>query len=193
MLKRLCLFSARCFLPMTLAAQTQPSAEGPQVLLWVGASFSSFNPDYGCSSSAPFSCWGGRVMGISPYAATPFFLFNRIGAEGQARFLIWHGPSSLTETSYMAGPSFRIGRFGAFSFSASLLLGSSRFHIPAPATGSGSYFAYAPDGAVDYRLARRVSVRGDYEYQRWPSFAGVKGKNGLTPNGLSVGISYAVR
>ena len=187
------LLVAGCLLSVPLAAQSHPSAEGPAVLVWVGASFSTFNPDYGCPSASPLTCWHGQVVGISPYAVSRPLLFNRVGAEGEARFLRWHGPSGLTESSYMAGPYVRLARFGALSFSARFLAGFGRLTIPAPAIGSGRYFSYAPGGAVDYRLARRVSVRADYEYQRWPSFAGLNGKNGLTPNGLSFGVSYALR
>src|SRR5215469_8129755 len=103
---------ACCLLTVPLSAQSHPSAEGPQVLVWLGASFSTFNPDYGCASASPFVCWNGHVMGISPYADTKPILFNRIGAEGQARFLNFHGPVGLTETSYEAGPYARVARFG---------------------------------------------------------------------------------
>lgn len=193
MFKSLYLFAVGCLLPFPLVAQSHPSAEGPQVLVWVGASFSTFNPDYGCASASPFLCWNSHLMGISPYAVTRPILFNRIGAEGQARFLLYHGPQGLTETSYMAGPHVRVARFGAWSMNVRLLVGVSRLKVPAPAIGSGSYFAYYPGGSADYRLSRHVAVRADYEYQIWPSFGGVNGKNGLTPNGLSVGVSYAIR
>ncbi len=181
-----------CLLPVPLVSQSHPSAEGGPGSIRVGVSFSTFNPDYGCSSNSPLTCWQNHVMGFAPYLATRPILFDRIGAEGQARFLVWHGPTGLTETSYMAGPDVRAARFGALSLSAKLLLGVGRFSVPAPQIGTGSYFAYAPGGVADYRMARRVTARIDYEYQRWPSFSGLNGKHGLTPNGLSVGISYAI-
>ena len=62
---------------------------------------------------------------------------------------------------------------------------------------------YAPGGTLDYRLTHRLIIRGDYEYQLWPSFAGPPSYNsttgtlnpntsGLTPNGFSVGIMYRI-
>jgi hypothetical protein len=71
-----------------------------------------------------------------------------------------------------------------------------------PAAGSlkGSFFAYAPGGTVEYRLTHQLSLRGDYEFQFWPSFVGpptfnssgvlVEHNHGLTPNGLSVGATW---
>jgi opacity protein-like surface antigen len=56
-------------------------------------------------------------------------------------------------------------------------------------------------GGVDYRLSRRIYVRGEYEYQMWPGFVGPPDPqpiplqnrpNGLTPNGFAVGASYRI-
>jgi hypothetical protein len=48
---------------------------------------------------------------------------------------------------------------------------------------------------VEYRLARRWTVRADYEYQIWPSAPGAEitypnPSHGMTPNGFSGGIAY---
>jgi len=191
--KRFYFLAVCCSFSVSLLGQSLPTAEGPHTLLWMGATFSSFNPDYGCTSASPFTCWGNHAMGISPYAVTRPILFNRIGIAGQARFLNWHGPNGLTENSYMAGPHFRLANYRACSFSVTALFGTAHLHVPPPQVGEGTYFAYAPGGAVDYRMARRVSLRLEYEYQIWPSFSGLNGRNGLTPNGLSVGFGYAIR
>lgn len=71
-----------------------------------------------------------HVMGISPYAVTRPLLFDRLGAEGQARFLLWHGPTSLTEITYIAGPRFRVASFGALSLNARFVVGVARLHVP---------------------------------------------------------------
>ena len=175
-----------------LTAQTKWSAEGPGISIWVGASISMFNPDYGCADNSAFACWNHQLIGISPYAHTSSFLFNRIGAEGQARFLHWRGPGHLTESSYMAGPRVVLFQKKKFVFSGRLLFGVARLSVPPTSFGSGTYFAYAPGGSVDYRVARRIFARVNYEYQIWPTFTGSSGHTGLTPNGLSVGVSYAI-
>ena len=186
---------ACCFLlSLPLTAQTTWSAEGPGFNVWVGGSISTFNPDYGCGNNAPWACLKGQLLGISPYAHTSSLLFNRIGAEGQARFLHWRGPGSLTESSYMAGPRVSILHKKKFIFSGRVLFGTGHIGLKSGLFGTGNYLAYAPGGAVDYRIARRVFARVDYEYQIWPSFKGapIGGHQGLTPNGISIGLSYSI-
>ena len=195
MLKRLCLIGASLLLTLPLTAQTFPAAEGPGISLWAGASVSIFNPDYGCSSNTPFTC-GSQLIGITPYAHTNGFLFGRVGVEGQARFLHWHGPAGLTESSYMAGPRVYLFRHKKLMFSGKFMIGDARLDIKSSSgSGTGNYVAYAPGAAVDYRIKRRLIARVDYEYQFWPSFQSSQagsGHGGLTPNGFSIGLSYAV-
>jgi hypothetical protein len=81
--------------------------------------------------------------------------------------------------------------------SGKLLAGDARLSLPRGGFGSGNYFAYAPGAIVDYRVSRRLSARVDYEFQVWPSFKGIpttttSGTGGLTPNGFSFGVSYAI-
>lgn len=193
MLKTIYVFACCVLLSIPLTAQTTWSAEGSGLSVWVGASISTFNPDYGCQHNSIFSCWDGQLLGISPYVHTNGFVLNRIGAAGQARFLHWRGPGKLTESSYMAGPRVNLFQKKKFVFSGQFLAGSAHLDVSQGA-GSGSYFAFAPGGAVDYRLARRVLARVDYEYQFWPGFNGGQSgaSHGLTPNGFSVGLSYSV-
>lgn len=188
------LIAGGLLLSIPLAAQAPPSAEGPAVAVWVGAAISTFNPDYGCTSDSPFQCWGNQLFGIGPYATTSAFLFGRIGAEGEARFLHWRGPGGLTESSYLAGPTIRLFRYKDLRFNAKVLVGEARLNVSS-GVGTGNYFAFAPGGTVEYPLRRRVSLRFGYEHQIWPSFQGrVIGHQhqGLTPNGFSLGVSYAI-
>src|SRR3954470_24433227 len=156
------------FFCLPLAAQTSPAAEGPNISIWLGFSVSTFNSDYGCGSNSPFSCWNHQLIGISPYADTSAFLFGRIGAEGEARFMRWNGPNDMTMDSYLGGPRVRIWNHKKLLVSGKFLLGSARFNVAT--FGAGDYFAFAPGGSLDYRIARRVSTRLDYEYQIWPGF-----------------------
>ena len=78
-------------------------------------------------------------------------------------------------------------------FSGKVLLGEGHISLPRGAAGAGNYFAYAPGAIFDFWLTRRVIARADYEYQMWPSFKGAgTGAGGLTPNGFSFGVSYAL-
>jgi len=132
-------------------------------------------------------------MGLGPQVDTSSFLFGRIGAEGEAHFLRWNGPTGMSQDSYLGGPRLRIARYHALHFSGKFLLGIGRIGLAPGQVGAGTYFAYAPGGGIDYRITRRVSTRVDYEYQVWPGFKGLNtGHTGLTPNGLSLGVSYAL-
>ena len=193
MLKKLYIVAAFPLILVPLAAQAPPSAEGSGLTFWTGASVSFFNPDYGCGNNTPVSCWGNMLIGLGPYLDTSSFLFGRIGVEGEARFLRWHGPVSMTQDSYMGGPRVRLFRYKGLHFTGKFLFGLAHLDVPAPLLGGGSYFAFAPGADIDYRLARRLSARVGYEYQRWPEYKRFQGCcGGLTPNGFSVGISYAI-
>ena len=186
--------------PVAALAQAPSAAVGGDSRLWAGAEFSTFNPDYSCSSSVPFGCTS------QLYGPTAFFDFNvrpKWGAEGEARWLHWNGPGGQIESNYLGGGRYRAYRYQRLDLWVKFLLGAGLITTPDfPAAGSlkGSYFALAPGGTIEYRVTHRIAIRGDYEYQFWPSFAGppsidssgniLQHNSGLTPNGFSVGVSY---
>jgi hypothetical protein len=188
--------------PAALPAQNAESAVGGNSSLWVGTEASSFNPDYGCSSNVPFGC-SDQLVG--PGVFVDFNLYPKLGAEGEARWLHWNGIGGQIESTYLGGARYRVVRYRRLDGWVKLLAGGGLITSPNyPAAGSvkGSYFAYVPGGTLEVRLTHRISVRGDYEYQVWPSFAGPptissngtvnENNNGLTPNGFSVGVSYRI-
>ncbi|GGH16147.1 outer membrane protein [Silvibacterium dinghuense] len=161
-------------------AQVAPSARGGNSTLWVGGEFSSFHPDYDAA----------RVLG--PGVFFDFNLTQKLGVEGEARFMDWHGEGGETQKNYLAGVKYRLYRWNRFSFNAKFLLGGDWINYPNN-IGNGSYFAYVPGGFVDYRVNRKWSVRGDYEYHFLPSAPGLQDgypSHGLTPNGFSIGVAY---
>jgi hypothetical protein len=58
----------------------------------------------------------------------------------------------------------------------------------------GRYTDIAYGGGIDFRLNRRFSARGDFEYQQWPSWPGIPGvpNSSLYPYGASVGVGYKI-
>ncbi|MFP5229274.1 MAG: outer membrane beta-barrel protein [Acidobacteriota bacterium] len=187
--------------PAALLAQSPQSAVGGTSSLWAGAEMSSFNPDYSCNSNTPLGCQN-QLLG-----PTAFFDFNarpKWGVEGEARWLHWDGNGGQIESNYLGGGRYRVLRFGRLDAWLKLLAGAGLITTPGfPAAGSlkGSYFAWVPGGTLEYHLTQRIALRGDYEYQIWPSFAGppsynptsgtlVQHAHGLSPNGFSVGVSY---
>lgn len=190
------------FVPAVLLAQSPRSAVGGESSLWVGGEFSSFNPDYACRSNSPFQCNGHLLMG--PTVTVDYNLRSKWGAEGEARWLHWNGVGNQTESNYVIGGRYRAYRLGRLDLWVKLLLGGGWIKTPNyPVAGSleGSYFIYVPGGTLDYPLTHRLRIRGDYEYQMWPSFEGpptvsgttyVLHNHGLSPNGFSLGVEYRI-
>ncbi|HEX4037955.1 MAG TPA: outer membrane beta-barrel protein [Acidobacteriaceae bacterium] len=183
----------------TAWGQSPRSAIGGEGGLWVGGEMSSFNPDYSCSSNIPFHC-SSQLLGPAV-----FFNLNlrpRWGAEGEARWMNWHGPGGQSESNYLLGPRYRVFQYHRLSGWTKILFGGGWTTTPYyPQAGSlrGSYFVYAPGGTLSYHLTQHLAIRGDYEYQFWPSFAGpstfngstvVDHNHGLTPNGFSLGVAW---
>lgn len=201
MVRRTTLFVLLLF-PAMLCAQSPRSAVGGEAGLWVGAELSSFNPDYYCGSNSPFKCGSDQLIG--PTALFDFNAHARWGAEGEARWLHWHGYQGQTQADYLIGPRYRFFQSHRLNGWAKLELGGAWFTSPGypntPGSLKGSYFVYAPGGTLDYQLSPRFSIRGDYEFQKWPSFAGpptvsdtgavIQHNHGLSPNGFSVGVAY---
>jgi hypothetical protein len=163
-------------------AQVAPSVRGGNSTLWVGGEFSSFDSDYTTYT---------RLLGVG--ALVDYNVTPRFGAEGELRWLHWNGTGNQTQSDYLGGPKVHLFQYHRFSLNAKVLLGGVWIKYPYQ-IGTGSYFAFAPGGYVDYRISQRLSVRGDYEYQFIPSAPGFPGfpSNGLNPNGFSVGVTYRI-
>jgi hypothetical protein len=160
-------------------AQVAESVHGGGSTLWVGGEFGSFNPDYDPRS---------RIVG--PGVTVDYNFTPKIGVIGEMRWLHWNGDQSQTQSDYFAGAKYTF-HYRRFSFSPKFVLGGVWIKFPASVNATGSYFAYAPGGFVDYRVSRRVSVRGGYEHQFLPSAPGLNGhSDGLTPSGFTVGVNY---
>jgi opacity protein-like surface antigen len=190
MIKKWCILFTYLAISVSLFGQSSPSAEGRGPSWWVGVGVSTFNPDYGCTTSSPFTCGSRQLLGIAP-SFDINHLIQRVGVEGEMRWLEWRGPgSSLHAASYMGGIRVELIRYRRLTANAKVLAGLG--HLSAPGTPTqGNYFAFAPGGTLDYRVNRRVAARVDYEYQIWPNFGSSGGgKGGLTPNGFTFGVSY---
>ncbi len=168
--------------PHSSQAQVSPSAVGSERHLWGGVEFSNFKPDYGLTRLDGIGFWG------------DYFITHRIGVEGEVRLLDLNKPyNGETEKTFMGGIIGNVFQYHSFDAYAKGLLGGATFNFPT--VGYGSYFAFAAGGGVEYRFLPRWKVRGEYEYQDWPSAPGKAldpNSSGLTPTGYSAGISYEI-
>ncbi|MGD0912881.1 MAG: hypothetical protein ABR928_13365 [Terracidiphilus sp.] len=168
--------------PSRLSSQVVPAGRGAGDILWVGAEYSNFLPDFGPAQ---------RISGFGAYA--DWNLSPRLGVEGEMRFLPFGGFSGESQDTYMAGPRIALLQRGKFVPYAKCLAGLAQNDFPFK-IGTGRYFAIAPGGGVDYRLFGRIALRADYEYQLWPTAPGISGEpsNGMKPNGFSAGFAYRI-
>jgi opacity protein-like surface antigen len=73
------------------------------------------------------------------------------------------------------------------------LMGVGSIDFPHPSDsgyGHDTRTVSAMGGGVDVHAYRNLWVRADYEYQVWPKMFG---PDSLTPNGLTLGVSYDFR
>lgn len=174
------------FLPLMAAqAQVSPSVSGSRTILTVGGGFSDFNPDFGKN-------W---VYGATVWS--DWTILHGLGIEGEARTLPWNGvkfppyPTQLRLDSIEGGPRYQFRRYRNFQPEVKVLFGLGSIDFPTHSAGPIHHNTYGMaevGGGVDYRLTRRISLRGEYDYERWPNFA----SNGLTPDGFTVGASYRI-
>jgi opacity protein-like surface antigen len=171
-------------LPAPAQAQVVPSGFESRHALWVGGECSTV------SASFPYQS-GQHIYGCGAFADlhwTP-----HLDVEGDARWLPFGGFAGSTESNYLVGPRYIFSRFGKFQPYGKFLLGEGTIHYPYQ-IGNNTYFALAPGGGLNYRVARRLTVRAEYEYQIWlnsPGFAN-EPDHRLKPNGFNLGVSYQV-
>lgn len=180
LIKKLTISALFLALPAALLAQAAPAVRGGIPPLSVGGFYSNFRPDYTPN----------RLSGIGVYG--DWDLFTHFGAEGEMRWLRFNQEQGSHEDNYLIGPRY-YRRYGRFQPYAKFLLGLGRFTFPSN-IGYGGYFVYTPGGGLDYKLTRKITLRGDYEYQFWPAApgGGLFPSHGLTPSGFSVGASYRI-
>ena len=164
-------------------SQVAPSSTGGESALWVGGEYSNFNPDYGSAN----------INGLG--ATVDLNLTEKIGAIGEMRWLRFgnSGDGGETQSDYLIGAKYRVYRWNRFDLDAKFLVGGVWIRFPLT-IGSGSYFAYAPGGFVDYRITPRIRARAGYELQLLPSAPNIPGQpsSGMTPKGFTVGVEYGL-
>jgi opacity protein-like surface antigen len=161
-------------------AQVAQAYRGDVNSLWVGAEYSNQ------SASFPYKS-GVRVTGVGAFAS--YDLNLHYGVEATARFLQSNTIYSESENSYLIGPHYQVGIYGKFIPYARVLFGLGSIQYPQV---SGRYFSIAPAVGVSYRLSKKWSLRGDYEYQYWLNSPGFSNEpeNRITPSGFNLGLAY---
>ena len=134
--------------------------------------YSGANPDYSPQ----------RYYGIGGYVTLD--LTHHYGVELNIRQLNTTGTNNLYERTYELGGRYvrHYGRFGPYG---RVNIGRGVFNFPHNSANL-AYNMYALGGGVDVNIIPSINVRGDFEYQSWPSFP----PRGLSPLVATVGVAY---
>ena len=91
-------------------------------------------------------------------------------------------------TTGLAGPMYEWRRQGRVRPFAKYLMGLGNIDFPNDSNYQQDTRAvFAPAGGADVRMWKRLSLRGEYEYQYWHA---IFGPHDLTPNGFTFGVLY---
>ena len=172
------------------SAQVVYSAEQGSARLSVGGGISGFNPDLGSGF------WLGPALWVDYNPPFNRGILHDLGIEAEARGILWNrGPNTPGYFESTVG--------GGFIYHPSIL----RVHRISPYVkvlasmgwnevydGDGPPFlVYQFGGGVDYHLKHSVTIRGDYEFQRWervPSYSNPGQLSVASPNGFTIGALY---
>ncbi len=102
--------------------------------------------------------------------------------------------SDLYERTYEVGGRYLLRPRGRLVPYAKGMFGRGVFNYPMvyvtptrlTAEANEAYNLMAGGGGIDYRLARRVHLRAEYEYQHWFGFP----PHGLSPQMITIGAAY---
>jgi hypothetical protein len=111
---------------------------------------------------------------------------RHIGIEAEAHWILFHQTNQEHATMWLAGPRYHFTR-GRFQYYGKGLVGLGQFNYPYN-YATGSYLVVGGGGGVDYRWRRRISFRGDVEYQYWPQFT----YGAMNTLGVNVGVAYHI-
>ena len=172
-------------------AQVAPSATARQFSITAGVLASGFQPDYQGGFVAQASPYA--LYGAGAYVDVKFTRWFQVEAEG--RWLRFNALDGITEDNYLIGPRLPIQRlrFWRATPYAKVLIGYGKMNFENN-VGTGRFTDIAYGGGVDFKLTKRISARGDFEYQQWPQWPDIPGipNSPLYPYGASVGIGYKI-
>lgn len=190
----LLLISAASFLP----AQTVPDAKANGIPFAIGVGLSGFNPDFSHGHLLGGTLWIDYIPNRVPRILSGFEL------EAEARDLNYGrsatAPYNLREDIVQGGLIYawphwvNIRPYGKF-FEG---YGNTDYESVLNGRHHDSRTIFSGGGGVEYRVYRRLWVRGDYEYQSWPNFfkhpatqtTPARPPGRLNPQGFTVGVLY---
>jgi opacity protein-like surface antigen len=147
------------------------------------------------SRMADLQVGGGLVFAHSGYNFTPISLIGGAGyftvdwrthwgVEGDFRHARANGDTTIYERTYEVGPRLFMTR-GMTSPYAKFMVGRGVYNFH-NSIANVAYNLYSYGGGADFRVARSLNVRADYELQNWIGFP----LGTLHPSVITVGVAY---
>jgi len=173
-------------------SQTAPAATQDKLPLSVGGGIASFDPDFE----------HGRMLGEAAWVNyTPHWvprILDGIGLEAEVRDLGFHRspsqPPNLRQDVAEGGLTYTWIHFHNIRPYGKFFAGFGNTVYKSSTTGmsrNDSRTITSMGGGAEFRAYRNLWVRGDFEYQRWPSFFMIsKPAGSMDPQGFTVGASY---
>ena len=161
------------FFPAAAVGQSMPTASRTGDLQ-IGGGFEFASSRY---NFAPITLIGGAGY-------LTFDWRNHWGVEGDFHRARSNEDSTIYERTYEAGPRIFLTR-GAVTPYAKLLVGRGVYNFH-DSVANVAYNLYTYGGGADFRVARSLNVRADYELQNWVNFP----LGTLHPSVVTIGVAY---
>ena len=120
--------------------------------------------------------------GITAYADIDFR--PHLGVEAEFHYLADHGGSLMVERTYELGARY-LRSYGPVVPYAKGMAGLGQFKYPQGLV-TLDYWIFAGGAGADFKLAPRIHLRGEYEYQRWAGFS----NSSLHPRIVTFAVAY---
>jgi opacity protein-like surface antigen len=157
--------------PSLLRAQANPTAARARDLQ-IGVGYTIAKPDYGQQN----------FQGLAAYA--DFDLRSHLGLEAEFHQVSSSSGNQSYQRSYdVGGRYFRA--YGHLIPYVKVMVGLGNFNYPFGQTNL-AYNLYAAGLGADYRIRPSLSLRAEYEMQRWSGFT----NGGLNPQLVTLGLAY---
>jgi opacity protein-like surface antigen len=180
---KLLLVVAGLALSLSVCAQVQPAASGSGIRFGIGGGLDYWWGDYG------------NIRRFGPAVWVTADVWHGLGvlAEGHALDFGDGGLGSrYTYYEGVGGAVYNYHRWRTFTPFAKAELGFGGLSFPHSPTATYTHdtrTTWALGGGAEYKLWRRVWVRGDYTYDSFPDFL----NHTLDPNGVTLGFTYHLR
>jgi hypothetical protein len=147
------------------------------------------------SRTADLQVGGGLVFAHSAYNFTPISLIGGAGyftvdwrthwgVEGDFRHARASSDTTIYERTYEVGPRLFMTR-GSMTPYAKIMFGRGVYNFH-HSIANVAYNLYSYGGGADFRVARSLNVRADYELQNWMGFP----LGTLHPSVITLGVAY---